>query len=72
MVVLLQTCSGKTWAVGWTTEEGRMEGDREQGNWGGVLISPVISFNILSLCICNFRSLFHCILLYPRSRNFNN
>lgn len=49
-----------------------MEGDREQDNWGGVLISPVISFYFISLCICNFWSLFHCILVYTHSGNFNN
>lgn len=49
-----------------------MNGDKEQGNWGGVLISLAISFYFTWLCICNFWSLFHYILVYPQSGNFNN
>lgn len=40
-----------------------MEGDIEQGNWAGFLIS---------LCVCQFWSLFHHILVYPCSGNVNN
>lgn len=63
MVVLCRDALGRPGLYGCITEEGRMKGNTEQGNWGGVLISLVISFYFILLCFCNFWSLFHYILL---------